>query len=87
MAKYAVLGVTGEDGYWMVDFDAGTVSALPPLDADPFGYSAAARQVGATMTAGIDLAVVVSDRDAAFSGQLDAKAFSGQLDAGSSSSK
>ena len=87
MAKYAVLGVTGENGYWMVDFDAGTVSALPPLDADPFGYSTAAREVGATLTAGVDLAVIVSDKDAAFSGQLDANAFSGQLDAGPSSGK
>lgn len=85
MAKYAVLGVSGENGYWIVDFDAGTVSALPPLDADPFGYSGTARQVGATLTAGIDLAVVISDRDAAFSGQLDAKAFSSQLDTGASS--
>ena len=27
MAKLAVLGISGESGYWLVDFENGTVSA------------------------------------------------------------
>ena len=79
MAKYAVLGVTGEEGYWFVDFEAGTVSTLPPSGSDPFGYSADARANGATLVAGVDLAVVVRTEQDAFSGRLDG-IFSGRLD-------
>jgi hypothetical protein len=71
MASVVVLGVQGEDGYWLVDFDAGTVVPLPAFEGDPFGYSAQARASGAVLTAGIDLAVKVVSRDDAFSGRFD----------------
>jgi len=79
MAKFVILGVTGEEGYWLVDFDAGTVSAVPAGEASPFGYTPEARAHGAVMTAGVDLAVTVTDKDDAFAGRLDS-VFSGRLD-------
>lgn len=78
MAKLAVLGVTGESGYWLVDFENGTVTALDSLNSDPFEYSPEARASGATLTAGIDLAVVVANKDSIFSGKFDA--YSGKFD-------
>jgi len=80
MANLVVLGVNGEEGYWLVDFDAGTVVPVPPFEGDPFGYSAQARSSGAVLTAGIDLAVKVANRDDAFSGRFDGDAFSGRFD-------
>lgn len=78
MAKYVVLGITGESGYWIVDFDMQTVT--PAAVAEPFGLSASARSKGATLTANIDMAVVVNDRDDAFSGKYDSVAFTDRFD-------
>ena len=80
MANVVVLGVKGEEGYWLVDFDAGTVTAIPPFEGDPFGYSAEARANGAVLTAGVDLAIKVSNQEDAFSGRFDGGAFSGRFD-------
>lgn len=80
MAKYVVLGITGEDKYWLVDFDMGSVTQMPPsLDA-PFGHTASARSKGATLIANVDLAVVVNDRDDAFQGSYDSVAFTDRYD-------
>lgn len=80
MAKVVVLGVKGEEGYWLVDFGTGSVSPLPSLDADPFGYSAAARAAGAVLTSGIDLAVLAPSSDDAFAGRFDTGPFAGRFD-------
>ncbi|MBB4305526.1 hypothetical protein GGD81_004606 [Rhodobium orientis] len=81
MAKFAVLGLRGENGYWLVDFNQGTVTALPELDSAPFGYTDEARANGAVLTAGIDLGVQVVTAGDTFSGQFDiSEAFSGQFD-------
>ncbi|MCW2307373.1 hypothetical protein [Rhodobium gokarnense] len=81
MAKFVVLGLRGENGYWLVDFANGTVAPLPDLDSPPFDYSDAARANGAVLTAGIDLGVQVVTEGEAFSGQFDiSEAFSGQFD-------
>jgi hypothetical protein len=71
MAKVVVLGVTGESGFWLVDLDAGTVTAMPETVTDPFGYSPEARRSGAVLSAGVDLAVAVPTREGAFSGKYD----------------
>jgi hypothetical protein len=80
MAKYVVLGITGESGYWLVDFDMNSVTALPATLTEPFGLTPAARSKGATLTANIDMAVVVNDRDDAFSGKYDSVAFTDRFD-------
>ncbi|MBO3761430.1 hypothetical protein [Ciceribacter sp. L1K22] len=80
MAKFVVLGVSGEEGYWFVDFEAGTVTAMPSTVEAPFGYSTEARSHGAVLTAGVDLAVTVTDQDDAFAGRYDSVPFSGRYD-------
>ena len=80
MSKFTVLGLKGEEGYWLVDFTAGTVTAMPAFEGEPFGYSTAARESGVVLTAGVDLAVTVQSTDDAFSGRFDGDAFSGRFD-------
>ena len=80
MADVVILGVKGETGYWLVDFAAGTVTPVPPFEGDPFGYSSEASAAGAVLTAGVDLAVKVSNSDDAFSGRFDTDAFSSRFD-------
>jgi hypothetical protein len=80
MAKFAVLGVKGEKGYWLVNFDAGTVAPIVDIVSDPFGYTAEARTNGAVLTAGVDLAVVVVSESDVFSGHYDTGAFAAHYD-------
>jgi hypothetical protein len=80
MAKYVVLGVTGESGYWLVDFDMNTVTPLPDTLDEPFGHTAVARLKGATLVANVDLAVVVNDHDDAYAGRYDSVAFTNRFD-------
>lgn len=80
MAKYVVLGVTGESGYWLVDFDMQSVTPLPDTLTAPFGHTPSARSKGATLIANIDIAVVVNDRDDAFNGKYDSVAFTDRFD-------
>ena len=79
MAKLAVLGISGESGYWLVDFENGTVSALPDTAKEPFDFSKTARDKGAKLVAGVDLAVALDSGDDAFAGN--GEAFSGRLSA------
>lgn len=80
MANFTVLGITGEQGFWLVDFDKGTVTALPSTVTEPFGYTQAARAKGATLTAAVDLAVTVTNADDVYSGRYDTVPFSGRYD-------
>ncbi|UVC12316.1 hypothetical protein IHQ71_29255 (plasmid) [Rhizobium sp. TH2] len=80
MAKYVVLGVTGESGYWLVDFDMQSVTPLPDTLTAPFGHTASARSKGATLIANVDMAVTVYDHDDAFNGKYDSVAFTNRFD-------
>jgi hypothetical protein len=80
MAKYVVLGITGENGYWLVDFDMNSVTPIPAGVPAPFGHTPSARSKGATLIANVDLAVVVNDRDDAFAGSYDSVAFTDRYD-------
>ena len=67
MSRMAVLSMTGEKTLWLVDFAAGTVSALPgDMDLSVISQS---RVEGAPLTRGIDLAVTVEGHEGAFSGK------------------
>ncbi len=79
MAKMAVLGISGEPGYWLVDFENGTVSALPEGTKEPFDFSKTARDKGAKLVAGVDLAVTLDSGDDATFGT--GEAFSRHLNA------
>ncbi|PKR90740.1 hypothetical protein CXZ10_05110 [Pleomorphomonas diazotrophica] len=63
----------------MVDFENGTVSALPDTAKEPFDFSKTARDKGAKLVAGVDLAVALDSGDEAFAGN--GEAFSGRLSA------
>jgi hypothetical protein len=67
MSRMAVLSMTGEKTLWLVDFAAGTVSALPD-DAD-LSVVSESRTDGAPVTRGVDLAVTVEGHEGAFSGK------------------
>lgn len=79
MAKMAILGMSDEPGYWLVDFENGTVSPLPEGTQEPFDFSKAARDKGAKLVAGVDLAVALDNGDEAMTSQGDT--FSGRLNA------
>ncbi|WP_246663204.1 hypothetical protein [Rhizobium sp. WL3] len=60
MAGVVILGLTGEDGLWVVDLEAG---AVLPLDIVPVGDMATAasyRSVGASFIKGVNFAVHVT---------------------------
>ncbi|WP_051228401.1 hypothetical protein [Pleomorphomonas oryzae] len=72
MAKMAVLGMTDEPGYWLVDFENGTVSPLPEGTKEPFDFSKTARDKGAKLVAGVDLAVALDSGDEVIAGKGEA---------------
>ncbi len=72
MAKLVVLGISDEPGYWLVDFENGTVSALPEGTKEPFDFSKTARDKGAKLVAGVDLAVALDSGDEAIAGKSEA---------------
>jgi hypothetical protein len=67
MSRMAVLSMTGEKTLWLVDFAAGTVSALPD-DAD-LSVVSESRTDGTPVTRGVDFAMVVEGHEGAFSGK------------------
>ena len=71
MPKFAVLKLSDETGYWLVDFAAGSVTTMDAIVADPFGYTASANSSGAAHVSGVDVAVVTQTRDDAFAGKYD----------------
>ncbi|MDB5525028.1 MAG: hypothetical protein JWM58_2791 [Rhizobium sp.] len=71
MSKFVVLKLSDESGYWLVDFDNGSVTAMDTIVPDPFGYTAAANTSGAAYVSGVDVAVATLTRDDAFAGKYD----------------
>nr|WP_314086780.1 hypothetical protein [uncultured Shinella sp.] len=72
MANIAVLGLQGEEGLWVVDFSAGTVTALPAPSTGALKDADDLRKAGATVTKGVNLAVLATSADAASGGYMDA---------------
>jgi hypothetical protein len=70
MAKVVVIGIPGETELWLADLGAGTVSRLPAAKSGALAEAQKLRHAGATITKGVDLAVVVSSKDAVASGQF-----------------
>lgn len=81
MAKFAMIKLSGEEGFWQVDFEQGTVSRLELPEGATETMLSGTRD-GAT---GVDVAIAMDteaahDGEQAFSGQLfGEQAFSGQL--------
>jgi hypothetical protein len=71
MAKFVALKLTGETGYWLVDFDNKTIEPMDGIVANAFGYIQDAETSGASFVSGIDVAVVAETRADAYAGKYD----------------
>jgi hypothetical protein len=71
MAKFVALKLTGETGYWLVDFDHSTVEPMDGIVANAFNYTQDAQTSEATFVSGIDVAVVAQTRADAYAGKYD----------------
>lgn len=60
MAGVVVLGLVGQDGLWVVDFEAGAVLPLDPVPEGDMATAASYRKVGASFYKGVDFAVHVT---------------------------
>ena len=63
MARLVVLGIEGEDGLWVADLDAGTVTQIAAPDD--------LRKAGASVVKGVNLAALASSADAVSGGFMD----------------
>jgi len=64
MSKMMILGVKGEAGLWLVDFDAGTVTAMDGKREDYIS----GRDNDGKFETDLDVAVAFEPKEAAFSG-------------------
>lgn len=72
MARIVVVGLQGEEGLWVADLDAGTVSALPAPSTGALKAADDLRKAGAVITKGVNLAALATSADAASGGYMDA---------------
>ncbi|NLR96648.1 hypothetical protein HGP17_07355 [Rhizobium sp. P38BS-XIX] len=71
MARVVILGITGEEGLWVVDLDAGTAAPLTNSADASLQPIVNLRAAGATVTKGVNVAVTVKSADSAYSGHFD----------------
>jgi len=71
MSKVVVLGVEGEDGYWLADFEAGTLTKIDDSGDGAFAAVASARQPGEPLVRGVKFAVVADNGEEPASGLFD----------------
>lgn len=71
MSKVVVIGVEGEDGLWVADLDAGTVSKVAGAATGQLKVVDQMRKSGLTITQGVNLAAVGKSADAVSGGFLD----------------
>ncbi len=60
MSKVIVIGLPGEDGLWLADLDAGTVTALAVPATGALKQANDLRAAGVTVVRGANLTVAVS---------------------------
>ncbi|KEA07769.1 hypothetical protein G6L29_29955 [Agrobacterium rhizogenes] len=71
MARVIVIGVAGEDGLWVADLDAGTVTPLPDPKTGDLRNVADLRAAGASVIKGVDVAITVKATSSAAGGHMD----------------
>ncbi|MET0748315.1 MAG: hypothetical protein ABWY49_08995 [Rhizobium sp.] len=71
MSKVVVIGLPGENGLWVADIGAGTVTALVAPKSGALKEANDLRIAGATVVKNVNLAVGVSDTADVASGFLD----------------
>ena len=79
MSIIVVIGVEGDDGLWVADLDAGTVTKLAGAPTGQLKIVDQVRKAGLTVTQGVNFAAVAKSADAVSGGFLDV--YSGFLDA------
>ncbi|MCD1262893.1 hypothetical protein B5M44_01100 [Shinella sumterensis] len=71
MAKIVVLGVEGDDGLWIADLDAGTVSKITSPATGDLKAADDLRKAGAVVVKGVNLAALAKSADSVSGGFLD----------------
>ncbi len=60
MTRIVVLGMKGEDGLWVADLDAGTVTQIAVPASGNLKAADDLRKAGATITVGVNLAALAA---------------------------
>lgn len=71
MSKVVVIGLPGEDGLWLADIGAGTITALAAPTSGALKEANDLRVAGASVVKNVNLAVAVSDTASVAAGFLD----------------
>lgn len=71
MARVVVIGVAGEDGLWVVDLDAGTVTPLAQPTSGELKTVADLRAAGTSVIKGVNVAITVKATSSAAAGHMD----------------
>lgn len=71
MSKVVVLGVEGEEGFWLADFEAGTLTKIDDASNDAFAFVARSRQSGEPLVRGVKFAVVTNNGEDPAGGHVD----------------
>ena len=64
-------GVEGEEGFWLVDFEAGTLTKMDDGADDSFAFAARSRQSGEPVVRGVKFAVVTNNGEDPAGGHVD----------------
>lgn len=71
MSKVVVLGVEGEDGFWLADFEAGTLTKIDDTADGAFAFAARSRQSGEPLVRGVKFAIVTNNGEDPAGGHVD----------------
>jgi len=82
MANFIVFGIPGDTQLYLADLGAGTVTPLNVPAGSNLGIADQLRNSGATITKGVNLAVVVGNAANASAGRMDEAAASIRMDEG-----
>jgi len=71
MSAVVVISITGEEGLWVADLDAGTVIPLNPPEGSKLKEVVDLRKTGTSISKGVNVAVVVKSTKEAASGHYE----------------
>ena len=71
MAKVLVIGIAGEDGLYLADLDAGTISKIPAPTQGALASADQLRASGVVITKGVNLAVTAQSTASVSGGFMD----------------
>ncbi|MDX3976413.1 hypothetical protein [Shinella sp.] len=71
MTRLVVLGVQGDDGLWLADLDAGTITQIGVPTTGALKNADDLRKAGASVIKGVNLAALATSADAVSGGFMD----------------